>query len=67
MRTILEDGVEVHVRDQGTWRERRSDVGGRGLPIIEAYVDDFEITPSPDGDRGPHAATAPEPTGSWCG
>ena len=46
---IVDDGVEICVRDQGTWRERRSDVGGRGLPIIEAYVDEFEITPSPSG------------------
>jgi anti-sigma regulatory factor (Ser/Thr protein kinase) len=46
---VVEDGVEIRVRDQGSWRERRSDVGGRGLPIIEAYVDEFEITPSPSG------------------
>ena len=25
------------------------DVGGRGLPIIEAYVDDLEVSPSPAG------------------
>ena len=47
--TLVDDGVEIRVRDQGSWRERRSDVGGRGLPIIEAYVDEFEITPSPSG------------------
>lgn len=46
---IVEGGVEFRVRDQGTWRERRGDVGGRGLPIIEAYVDELEITPSPSG------------------
>ena len=46
---VVEGGVEIRVRDQGSWRERRSDVGGRGLPIIEAYVDEFEITPSPSG------------------
>ncbi len=46
---IVDHGVEVRVRDHGSWRERRSDVGGRGLPIIEAYVDEFEITPSPSG------------------
>ena len=46
---IVEDGVEIRVRDRGSWRERRTDVGGRGLPIIEAYVDEFEITPSPSG------------------
>jgi serine phosphatase RsbU (regulator of sigma subunit)/anti-sigma regulatory factor (Ser/Thr protein kinase) len=47
--TIVEGGVEVSVRDQGSWRERRGDVGGRGLPIIEAYVDELTITPSPSG------------------
>ena len=46
---IVEDGLEIRVRDQGSWRERRGDVGGRGLPIIEAYVDELEITPSPSG------------------
>ena len=46
---VVEGGVEIRVRDHGSWRERRSDVGGRGLPIIEAYVDEFEITPSPSG------------------
>jgi anti-sigma regulatory factor (Ser/Thr protein kinase) len=46
---IVEGGVEIRVRDQGSWRERRGDVGGRGLPIIEAYVDELTITPSPSG------------------
>ena len=46
---MVKGGVEIRVRDQGSWRERRSDVGGRGLPIIEAYVDEFEIIPSPSG------------------
>jgi anti-sigma regulatory factor (Ser/Thr protein kinase) len=41
--------VEIRVRDHGSWRERRGDVGGRGLPIIEAYVDELTITPSPTG------------------
>ena len=46
---MAEGGVEIRIRDRGTWRERRGDVGGRGLPIIEAYVDELEITPSPQG------------------
>jgi serine phosphatase RsbU (regulator of sigma subunit)/anti-sigma regulatory factor (Ser/Thr protein kinase) len=47
---VTGDGVEVCVRDRGRWRERRSpNVGGRGLPIIEAYVDELDICPSPNG------------------
>jgi anti-sigma regulatory factor (Ser/Thr protein kinase) len=41
--------LEVRVRDQGRWRERRTDVGGRGLAIIEAYVDSLDVRPSPSG------------------
>jgi anti-sigma regulatory factor (Ser/Thr protein kinase) len=37
------------VRDQGSWRETRRGVGGRGLPIIEAYVDDLDIVRRPSG------------------
>ena len=47
--TVADGAVDIRVRDQGTWRERRGDVGGRGLPIIEAYVDQLDITPSPSG------------------
>ena len=46
---VVEDGVEISVRDQGTWRERRGDVGGRGLPIMEAYLDELTINRSPTG------------------
>ncbi len=46
---VVEGSVEVRVRDQGKWRERRTDVGGRGLPIIEAYVDELDVRPSPAG------------------
>ncbi|HYH48650.1 MAG TPA: SpoIIE family protein phosphatase [Acidimicrobiia bacterium] len=47
---LTDDGVEICVRDRGKWRERRSpNVGGRGLPIIEAYVDELNVRPSPAG------------------
>jgi serine phosphatase RsbU (regulator of sigma subunit)/anti-sigma regulatory factor (Ser/Thr protein kinase) len=45
----VNDGVEIRVKDRGKWRERRTDVGGRGLPIIEAYVDELDVRPSPTG------------------
>ena len=41
--------VEIVVRDRGSWREPRGDVGGRGLPIIEAYVDELDLRPGPAG------------------
>ncbi|HEV7862338.1 MAG TPA: SpoIIE family protein phosphatase [Acidimicrobiia bacterium] len=47
--SVIGGHVEIRVRDRGSWRERRGGVGGRGLPIIEAYVDDLEITRSPAG------------------
>jgi serine phosphatase RsbU (regulator of sigma subunit)/anti-sigma regulatory factor (Ser/Thr protein kinase) len=47
--SVVDGDVEIRVRDRGSWRERRGDVGGRGLPIIEAYVDDLDITRSPSG------------------
>ncbi|MEW6474913.1 MAG: SpoIIE family protein phosphatase [Actinomycetota bacterium] len=46
---VIDGGVEIRVRDQGQWRKPRGEVGGRGLPIIEAYVDELEVRPSPTG------------------
>jgi anti-sigma regulatory factor (Ser/Thr protein kinase) len=46
---IVDGDVEISVRDRGTWREPRGDVGGRGLPIIEAYVDCLDVVRSPSG------------------
>jgi serine phosphatase RsbU (regulator of sigma subunit)/anti-sigma regulatory factor (Ser/Thr protein kinase) len=39
----VDGAVEIFVRDEGRWREPRADIGGRGLGIMEAYVDDLEI------------------------
>jgi anti-sigma regulatory factor (Ser/Thr protein kinase) len=47
--TIADGDVEIRVRDGGSWRESRPGVGGRGLPIIEAYVDDLDIVRGPSG------------------
>jgi anti-sigma regulatory factor (Ser/Thr protein kinase) len=40
-------GVELRVRDFGSWRPPRSGSQGRGLGLIEELVDEVEI------DRGP--------------
>jgi serine phosphatase RsbU (regulator of sigma subunit)/anti-sigma regulatory factor (Ser/Thr protein kinase)/PAS domain-containing protein len=41
--------VVISVSDFGGWTERRSEVGGRGLPIIEAYVDRLDVDRRPEG------------------
>jgi anti-sigma regulatory factor (Ser/Thr protein kinase) len=42
----VEDGIEIRVRDFGSWRPPRSGSQGRGLTLIEQLMDDVEI------DRG---------------
>ena len=39
----------AEVRDSGRWRERRSDDRGRGLAIIEALMDDVQVSAEPTG------------------
>ena len=46
---VVGANVEIVVRDEGSWREPRGDVGGRGLPIIEAYVDELDVRPGSGG------------------
>jgi GAF domain-containing protein/anti-sigma regulatory factor (Ser/Thr protein kinase) len=36
-------GLEVLVRNQGSWRERRDDGGGRGLPVMEGLMDSVTV------------------------
>ncbi|MEX2393148.1 MAG: SpoIIE family protein phosphatase, partial [Actinomycetota bacterium] len=36
-------GLEVVVRNQGSWRERRDDGGGRGLPVMEGLMDSVTV------------------------
>ena len=47
--SISGDEFRAEVRDSGRWRERRSDDRGRGLAIIEALMDDVEVTADPTG------------------
>ena len=46
--TVAGPELEIRVRDHGSWREPRDD-GGRGLPIIEACVDELRIDRAPSG------------------
>ena len=41
--------VQITVRDFGAWRESRGEDRGRGLEIIEAMMDDVEVTRTPRG------------------
>jgi PAS domain S-box-containing protein len=50
VRAAFEDGELVAtVRDNGSWRERRSEHRGRGLAIIKGLMDDVEVATE---DRG---------------
>ncbi|HVE91153.1 MAG TPA: SpoIIE family protein phosphatase [Actinomycetota bacterium] len=41
--------VSIHVRDSGKWRTPRASLRGRGLMIIEAFMDHVEVSA---GERG---------------
>ena len=45
----LNGDVKLTVRDHGRWRDRTGPIGGRGLPIIESYVDAVEVDRGSDG------------------
>ena len=47
----IDGDVVVTVSDEGRWRDRRAGIGGRGLPIIESYVDTLEVDRGPDGTQ----------------
>lgn len=44
-----DDGVEVRVRDFGSWRQPRAGSQGRGLGLIEELMDDVEIDRAESG------------------
>ena len=64
----LDGDVVVTVRDHGRWRNRRGAIGGRGLPIIESYVDTLEVDRGSNGTevrmRRRLASQELEPTGA---
>jgi anti-sigma regulatory factor (Ser/Thr protein kinase) len=49
LETAHNEYIEICVRDHGHWREPRPGVGGRGIDIMGAYVDDLDIIRTPSG------------------
>lgn len=47
--SIREGRFHAEVADQGSWRERRDNDRGRGLAIIEALMQDVEVSAEPTG------------------
>ena len=45
----LGEEIKIVVRDRGTWRPPRNDGGGRGLQLIESFVDRLDIDKTPHG------------------
>ena len=45
----LEGEVVVTVRDRGRWRPPRGENRGRGLRLIESFMDDVEVVPGEEG------------------
>ncbi len=45
----LDDEIRVEVRDHGTWRSPRPSSGGRGLHIMESFMDDVQVTTDATG------------------
>jgi serine phosphatase RsbU (regulator of sigma subunit)/anti-sigma regulatory factor (Ser/Thr protein kinase) len=45
----MADDVVVAVHDSGRWRERRGVDRGRGLPLMEALMDEVDVISSPRG------------------
>jgi anti-sigma regulatory factor (Ser/Thr protein kinase) len=41
--------VQLTVADTGHWREQRDSDRGRGLELIRALMDEFELSPGDDG------------------
>ena len=58
--------IRIDVRDHGTWRPPRNDNGGRGLQIIQSFMDEVHVETGPDGThvtmRRRLSASAKSPT-----
>ena len=41
--------IDIIVSDRGSWRDPRGDDRGRGISLMQALMDEVEVTPGPDG------------------
>ncbi len=41
--------IDITVRDRGSWRDPRGSDRGRGISLMQALMDEVEVTPGPDG------------------
>ncbi|GAC1410484.1 MAG: hypothetical protein NVSMB57_04290 [Actinomycetota bacterium] len=63
---VINGRVQITVHDRGTWRETRASGGGRGLGIMERFMDSVDIQTGDSGtivvmERRLDALTAKEP------
>jgi anti-sigma regulatory factor (Ser/Thr protein kinase) len=47
--TVVEDGVEIMIRDQGRWRPPRGQNRGRGTLLMQELMDHFEVSTGEEG------------------
>ena len=43
------DTLELHVRDEGRWREPAPEGRGRGLKLMRAFADEVDVTHDDEG------------------
>jgi PAS domain S-box-containing protein len=48
---VVRDTVVIDVEDRGIWRDARPSIRGRGLALIEAVTDRFDLSTGADGTR----------------
>jgi anti-sigma regulatory factor (Ser/Thr protein kinase) len=46
---LSDDGIFVTIRDHGSWREPRGTNRGRGLTLIETFMDSVDVVKRPEG------------------
>ena len=47
--SLAEGEAEVTIRDRGKWRPPRGNNGGKGIPMMEEFMDDVSVEPGENG------------------